>query len=647
MFKKTRLLLVFLLALSLILFNSGTASVLAQGPDNPPSEGVQGQQEGDVTPEPTGTDEETGEPTEPPAEEPTPTETPTETPTDTTEEEPTPTDTPTDTTEEEPTPTDTPTPTDEPAPTETPLPEAPPAETPPVDETPEDVEVEPTPTELPTVAPSEEITATATVEVVVEASTAEGVSANLYSGSWQSGIGIKNLETTPNQVTVEFFNANTGALQSYSYSNTLGNLQGVELYLPNIPGLPAGSFASRVSAQGAVGVSTTSTNYAANMADSYNGMPGATQFFIPGIYNNHNSWVSEVLVQNTTGSAINARMEVRGINLVTQAPVGPVTFGPLSIPANATRSFDTSTNSPFNFDGSLGTSFLGSARIYNDQNQPMAVVLFNTRVAGSSQVVLSYRGMTTATDASVFLAAPVIYKNFNNGWRSGINVQNVGGSTVAATITVFNQAGNQVATQTRNIAANNSTEWFLPNAVFNGGVTLPDQFIGSASVTAPAGSQLVGTVTTTNYDVAKQLPTSPPGSGVALGYIMPSRTSGKARISAPTVYKMFGTGTWNSSLVVSNVGTVPVNFSLQFASDSDSPATYNNTISGFSLAPGRSREFYLPNPAHLNNTTIPNNFKGSILVNATSSSGTPQIAGIVQHTNYGRGVATVYLTPGN
>ncbi|MGQ9682310.1 MAG: hypothetical protein ACUVX9_07230 [Anaerolineae bacterium] len=472
----------------------------------------------------------------------------------------------------------------------------------------------------------------------------------LYPGTWRSGIGIKNLDNgAENSVRVLFYDADSGAKQAYEHEVTLQPGGGVELYLPSLPGaLAPGSYNVEVQSSGPVGVMATNTNYDANLADSYNAMSSATEFFVPGIYNNHNDWVSELVVQNTSDNAINVSMELSGKSLATGTPVGPITIGPLAIPAHGTRSFDTSTNAPFDFDGQLGNSFLGSAKITNSENQPMAVVLFNTRVSGNSQVVVSYRGMTEAEDAGDLLVAPILYKNFNNGWRSGINVQNIDTSeSVQVKLTIYSDLDSFTASSTQTIQAGKSFEWFLPNAgIFDGGVTVPDGFKGNAKVEVISGpAKIVGTVMTTNYTRAKLLSTPPAGVGVALGYVMPSRSGGTATVSAPTVYKNFGTGVWNSSLVVSNVGTSDVTLSLTFASDPGIPA-FNETVSGFVLQAGKSREFYLPNSSHLNGLVVPDGFKGSIRVVATGS-GTPLIAGLVQHTNYGRGVATVYLAPGN
>lgn len=470
----------------------------------------------------------------------------------------------------------------------------------------------------------------------------------LYSGTWRSGIGILNLTNSSNTIEVKFYNADTGEALPYTYSESLGEQSGIEIYLPNLSDsdLPAGSYAAVVSSEYEVGVTVTSTDYDYNIADSYNGVDASTEFFVPGIYNNHNNWTSEILVQNTNENTINVNLEFSGKSLYTGDPVNPDPIGPFPIPGHATRSFDTGLESPVDFDTLLGDGFVGSVKVTNTENKDMAVLLYDTRVIGSQQVMLSYRGLTDQ-DAGVFLAAPVLYKNFHSGWASGIKVQNVDTSDpVDAKITVTSQDGSFSATSTETIAPGKFYEWYLPSATFDGGVTIPDGFIGSATVEVvdTGTGKIVGTATSTNYTRAKGLDTSPSGEGVALAYIMPSRNSGAATLSAPTVYKKFGTGEWNSSLVVSNVGTDPVNFELKFANDAGYPA-FNETISGFSLNAGEAHEIYLPNS--INGNTVPDGFKGSILVTATSTSGTPKIAGIIQHVNYGRGTATVSLAPTN
>lgn len=482
-----------------------------------------------------------------------------------------------------------------------------------------------------------------------------GQGPDLYPGTWTSGISIKNLTNDNNQVEVIFYNANTGQ-QEYSHPLELGPRASVELYLPNDLGaLPAGQYSVEVQSAGPVGVTADNSNYDANISDAYNAMEAAASYFVPGFYHGLNDYASQLMVQNTGEQEINVSIEVSGIRKPDDTPVGPVTFGPLKIPAHSTRAFDTGTNAPFNFDSKLGAGFVGSAKVTNAEDRPMAVMLLNTRVRNDLQISAGYRGLSIDADADTFLVAPLVYKNYNNCWRSTVTVQSVDGSNpldVKLTIRSADPADRRVWTSTQTLGPGKSFEWYLPYATFTldgkqPNQPLPDQFRGYAVAEVVSGSgKIVGTSLNTNLCRAKQLTTGLHGRGMALSYIMQGRSTGKSTVTAPILYKNFGPSTraWVSSFIVCNTGEDPVTFDLAIASDPTSNATYNKTLRGYTLAPGESKEFYTPRASDFQGNVIPDGFKGSMLVTATS--GSAKLSGVIQLINNGRGVARGYIAPG-
>ena len=220
----------------------------------------------------------------------------------------------------------------------------------------------------------------------------------LSGGTWQSGIKVQNLDpANVATISIGLYGLN-GNLQHTINTTSGGNPlvaqpnKSVEVYLPNYGSVASGQYAAIVSSDRNIGSVVTTTNYPYGLADSYNSMEPNTNVFVPYVYHNHNSYSTEIFIQNTTGSTVTG-------NVVFTEPSTAVSYGdsgvhtktvPLNIPAYGTQSLDTSTSA---YDD-LGW-FIGSAAINASGN--VAVVANQTRLVGAGDVqgnvLISARGL--------------------------------------------------------------------------------------------------------------------------------------------------------------------------------------------------------------------------------------------------------------
>jgi hypothetical protein len=462
----------------------------------------------------------------------------------------------------------------------------------------------------------------------------------MTGGTWQSGIKLQNLSNSEAaNIQIELYTP-AGALNSTIDKTSGGQplsapISGsVEVYLPNYGTIGSGQYSAIVSSNKPLGVVVTTTDYDYGIADSYNSMEPSNLVYIPNVYHNHNSWSTEIFVQNTTGNTItgNAYLEEPAGGVSSSDGLGDQTV-PLSIPAHATVSIDTSQAQFANMGW-----FIGAGRLVMDG--PVSVVANQTRLVGTGDTmgnVLIQTPGVTANDSGSKVVLPSLYNNFSGvsgTWKSGIKLQNITASDVNATVTFKSDPDSASFTgvKTVSVPADGSTELYLPGLPLDVG-TMPDMFKGSAviNVTTPGG-QLTATVQHTNYAAAG-------GYGVALGYI--GFASGLDEVSLPSLYRWpSGAGIWISGIKIQNIGANQVTVGVSFSTDPD-VSTWTGSRTGLVLNAGESTELYLGNPILDGGGSVPQPWKGSALVTATGT-GEKKIVATVLHTNYGRKVANMY-----
>jgi len=462
---------------------------------------------------------------------------------------------------------------------------------------------------------------------------AEGRSLALGPGTWQSGIKIQNLGSGEATLMVAFYDPNGEEAGAWSPPDAIPVGGSVEVYLPNLPEsqLPQGQYSMIVYSSQEVGVVVTNTDYDYNIADSYNSHEPATQVNVPYVYRDHNGWNTEVFVQNTGDTTKTVYIDFAPSSL------GSTYSTSVSVPANATRSFDVTGYSAMGH-------FIGTAIVTCEV--PVTVVANHTRLSGSPsfiRVLTQLRGLIDA-DAANRLVVPSLYKNFGSDrmWRSGIQIQNPSTTTDATDVTITlrgdddSPAGaSQVYTKTvGTIGPLGGEEFYLPLGQLDDMTYLPDGFKGSATVES-SGASILAAVLHTAYSSCS-------GGYCGVGNSYVAAALGTSHLSAPSLYSRFGGNKWDSGLKFQNISaTDSCTCDITFRSDPDSPSGYPwaGTKTGISLDPGDAIEFYLPNGLLDGPASMPANFKGSATVECT---GAGTIAGTVLHTSYNRGVANIY-----
>lgn len=463
----------------------------------------------------------------------------------------------------------------------------------------------------------------------------------LSDTGWSTGIKLQNLSSsTEGTISIQLYTP-TGTMgplittTSGGAALTVLPLKSVEVYLPSYGSVSAGQYSATISSSVPLAAVATMTNYDNGVADSYTSMEPSTAIFIPYVYHNHNSWNTEIFIQNTTNTAIESG------NITLEEPVGgssssdglgnqSVSF---TIPAYGTYHFDALDYS------SLGW-FIGAAKITADQ--PVVATSNQIRMVAAGDtpgnVLIQGRGLTSL-DFGGKVVMPSLYKGWtsNGTWNSGIKLQNPGATSIDLTVTIKADADSPsypfTGIKSVTIPAAGNAELYLPTVTLNGDVSVPDMFKGSAviEVTTPGG-QVIASAQHVNYAAA--------GYGVALGYS--GFATGVDQISLPSLYRWpSGAGIWISGIKVQNLGTNPVTVRIDLTADPDI-AAWTGTKSGIILEPGQAAELYLGVNGNLDiGASVPVPWKGSATVTATGT-GDIQVVATVLHTNYGRHVANMY-----
>lgn len=459
----------------------------------------------------------------------------------------------------------------------------------------------------------------------------------LPGSNWATGIKLQNLDSSvAAQISIELRNAagtlvNTISTTSNGDPLTADPESSVEVYLPAYTTLGTGQYSAAISSNVPLGVVATMTNYEYGIADSYNSMTPDTDVSIPYVYHNHNSYYTEIFIQNTTNA------EVTG-NIIFTEPVGGISSGdgigdktvPVTIPAYGTYSLNTS-NSAHN---DLGW-FIGAASV--SMSGDVTVVANQLRIVGAGDtpgnLLIQSRGLTSS-DGGTTVVLPSLYKNFSGAsgtWVSGIKLVNPSTSTsVDAVVTFSADDGSFSGIKTVTIGPSGNAELYLPGVVLDNSTSIPNMFLGSAKIVSTG--IVVATVQHTNYAAGG-------GYGVGLGYA--GFSDGSSEVSLPSLYKWpSGAGIWISGIKVQNLTADAVTVTINLSSDADVAAwtgTKTITLAGF-----EAKELYLGGTGNLDGAaSVPQPWKGSALVSATGS-GSVKIAATVLHTNYGRHVANMY-----
>jgi hypothetical protein len=237
---------------------------------------------------------------------------------------------------------------------------------------------------------------------------------------------------------------------------------------------------------------------------------------------------------------------------------------------------------------------------------PVAVVDNQTAYGGGKGLTQTYNGFASDASALTFYA-PALYNMFPaaGGWRSSINIQNVGTGATNVTVT-FSDGGTPMTCSS--LAQGASCLLFMPDRTDGG-----NEF----SAVISSDSQPIVAIVNASNGNKKEAQTY---SAIAEG-------SGTDVVNFPLVMKDFGPNSgWDTNFLVQNIGTadcasVTVDYSDDPVTGALGPAY---TLAG--MAPGGYVSVYQPG-----DTNLPANWlSGSVAV--TCDNGQP-LGGIVNETN--------------
>jgi len=357
---------------------------------------------------------------------------------------------------------------------------------------------------------------------------------------------------------LKFYDASGTEVLSHTVDPVIPAGGSRSLYVPSqIPGLASGQYSVVVSSDEMVQVIANAASSSPYTSGAYNGIPSSeigTTLYFPGLYKNYYEYWSEVVLQNTEDAS--ASVTLRFYNQKTGAQVG----GDISatIPANASRVFalqDLSGLPSGNADG------LYSLQVSSDRNLAGVANIWSTSIANGlfSDYNAFVSGATT-------VYAPSLLNNYY-GYVSSLTIQNVGESAADVLVTYSNGVTETVTLQPRT-----ARQYYQPN-----NASLPTgnrNGVFSAKVECTNGQPLVALVNEVQAS-----------AGLFGSYNAPSVAT--SSVNAPLVMREYYG--WFTAVTVQNVGDVPTDITITYASSGNPSETFydvpaNGTVNIIQLA---------------------------------------------------------------
>jgi hypothetical protein len=428
-----------------------------------------------------------------------------------------------------------------------------------------------------------------------------------------SSFSVQNLGALDAEVWVRFYSeagaevvpANLNATTTNPFSLAPGGVK--QIYVPGIPDLPDGRYSVVIESTEAIAAIANLIGYTGACGPgnwpafngSYSGFDaGQVEFYLPSIVYSFSNWNSLLSVQNTTDAAIDVTVTIKDPR---GNPDRVKSY--TAVPAYSAVHLDLETEG-----GALGlvAGLNGSAVV----NATGAVVVTDnqTAYAGGNGLTQSYNGFL---GGATTLYAPALYNMFPaaNGWRSSINVQNIGAANTNVTVQ-FSDGGADMACSNNPLGPGESCLLYMPDRT--GGAT---EFSG---VIVSSAEPIVGLVNASNGNLKE-----------AQTYSAIPAGSGSGTVSFAIVMKTFPgpTGGWNTNFLVQNIGAAACDaLTIDYSDDPDTGAAGPSYQVTGPFDPGEYYSVYQPA-----DTNLPANwYSGAVSV--TCNNGQP-LAGIVNQTN--------------
>ncbi len=411
----------------------------------------------------------------------------------------------------------------------------------------------------------------------------------LSAPTWSSGFQIQNLDnSSPANVTIIYRDSNGSVVPTTQPALSIP-AGGSRTIFP----LPVSGFDGTVEIQSDRPVAAITNLLTSNptMLDSYVGVtsPG-TQAFLPLIMRDNSGYSTTIYIQNTDTVQANVTLEYRRTGSATVVK----TRGPFPIPAGG-----RATIRQLEDDLDLGSRWVGSVRVSSDR--PVATVVTQS----NGTILFSYNGFSQGSQR---MYLPLVMCG-NAGWRTGLQVMNVGSASTTVTLRV-----DGVVRDTVSLGPYESKTWY---PVPPGSPT--SRHVGSAVVEASAGGQIVAIVNELN-------------TGLNQGMSYVGFSGGTATVNLPLV--MTNNSYYQVGVQVQNLGSSAVTVRVRAVSSLDGSVARDDTVT----VPGNGSATLYPAVG-----TIPGpRFVGSMTITGPAGSQLVAIANQITYPQQPGDTSAVY-----
>jgi hypothetical protein len=377
--------------------------------------------------------------------------------------------------------------------------------------------------------------------------------ASAQSITWTSGFQVQNLSSSTASIVVSYYNQD-GSKNISDVSDTIPGM-GSKTYFP-ISANPGFNGSVVVSSdQPVVAIANTLGNSPQYAASTESFSEGSNSVKLPLIMKGNAGYYTWFNVQNAGASDASVTVQ-----FVPGSSGSGYTTSPVTIKPGAAATFNQRS------DSSLGTQFVGSAIVTSSQ----PVVATVMQVGETYTNMMGYNGFTAGSRE---VSLPLVMAN-NSGYYTGIQVQNVGGSTATVTIDYGTNIGGSYnpPNESASLAANESATFIQA-----GGSWGTNTYIGSATITC--AEPVVA--------IVNQVKLGPPGGvsvGTAYNGFDPDPSKATNKVSAPLI--MANNSGYYTGIQVMNVGGSAVSITVDYGTNTG--GTYNPPNETATIQPGDS-----------------------------------------------------------
>ena len=359
-----------------------------------------------------------------------------------------------------------------------------------------------------------------------------------WPGTWVSSIQVMNLGTATANVVVEYYREDGTRIDSATHSYTITVGSSLNIYQPNVPGLPEGFKGSAVVSadQPIAAIGSQQTFYADgsignSQYSGFNAQAVGNKFYLPNVNKKFggSQWSSRITIQNVTANLVTATITFYNADGTVRDT------DTVNLPGNGSATL-TQIN-----DSELPDGWLGAAVV--EATGDVAVIVDVMSADGRLE---TYNGFTSG---STKMYLPTLLINFGaNQWNSSFQVFNVGNVSAVVTMTYYTSG---VATPAKVVTTT------LP----------PYQSINRYQPTADSdlGAPWIGSVVIESTQPIVAVGSQSSGApGKRLASIYNGVASGATQAFLPTILRYFGGSNFVTSFQIMNVGSEPASVTVEY-----------------------------------------------------------------------------------